>query len=95
LSLSVHLTPRAAETRLAGVERAADGTLWLKARVKAAPEAGAANRALIRLLAQSLGIAQRQVTIARGATERRKLIHLIGEAAELERRLASSLGEVV
>ena len=40
----------------------------LKARVRAAPSEGEANAALMRLLAKSLGVAPREVTLVAGAT---------------------------
>jgi uncharacterized protein YggU (UPF0235/DUF167 family) len=46
LRIAVRLTPRAAVDRVDGRAALADGTEVLAARVRAAPEAGAANAAL-------------------------------------------------
>ncbi len=46
----------------------------LKARVSAPAVEGAANQALIRLLADELGVARRDVRIVAGATAREKLV---------------------
>lgn len=48
-------------------------------RVTAAPEGGAANEAVLRLLAAALGTAPRNLTLLRGAASR---IKLIGVAAD-------------
>ena len=50
----------------------------LKARVMAPAVEGAANDALIRLLADELGIARRDVRIVAGATSRQKLVVVDG-----------------
>jgi uncharacterized protein (TIGR00251 family) len=74
---AVRLTPRAASDRVDGV---VDGEL--RARVTAPAVDGAANNALVRLLADELGIARRDVRIVAGATGRRKLIAVDGIEAE-------------
>lgn len=51
LKIAVRLTPRGGRDGLDGVEVRDDGRPVLKARVRAAPEDGAANAALERLLA--------------------------------------------
>ena len=43
---------------------------------------GAANTALIRLLAEALGIARRDIQIVAGATSRQKLVVVDGFAAD-------------
>ncbi|HSL97713.1 MAG TPA: DUF167 domain-containing protein [Candidatus Deferrimicrobiaceae bacterium] len=67
--IGVRLTPRAGANRVDGV---AGGVL--RARVSAAPADGAANEALLRLLAETLGIARGRVRLVRGATGRDKLV---------------------
>ena len=54
----------------------------LRAKVGAPAVEGAANLALIRLLADELGIARRDVRIVAGATSRQKLIVVEGVPAE-------------
>jgi uncharacterized protein (TIGR00251 family) len=74
---AVRLTPRSA---VEGVEGVVDGAL--KVRVMAPAVEGAANTALIRVVADELGIARSDVRIVAGATSRRKLIVVDGIAAE-------------
>ena len=50
----------------------------LRARVGAPAVEGAANNALIRLIADELGIARRDVRIVAGATSRQKLVVIEG-----------------
>ncbi len=66
----VRLTPRGGADRIDGVGQ--DGTL--RARVAAPPVDEAANRALVRLLADELGVAAGRVSIVAGATGRRKTV---------------------
>lgn len=66
---AVRLTPRAASDRVDGV---VDGIL--RARVTAPAVDGAANNALIGLIADELGIARRDVRIVAGAISRQKLV---------------------
>jgi len=48
----------------------------LKCFLKSAPEKGLANQELLKLIAQALGIAQAQVVLVRGATNRTKVIRI-------------------
>ncbi len=66
---AVRLTPRSAVER---VEDVVDGVLMV--RVMAPAVDGAANVALIRLLADELGVARREVRIVAGAASRQKLV---------------------
>jgi len=59
----------------------------LKARVAAPAIGGAANQSLVRLLADELGIARRDVRIVAGAAGRQKLVVVEGvEAATIVAR---------
>ena len=70
---AVRLTPRAALDRIDGVT---DGVL--RARVGAPAVEGAANNALIRLIADELGVARTSVRIVAGASSRQKLVVVDG-----------------
>ena len=89
LTLSVRLTPRSSRDSLDGCERRADGRIVLKARVRSVAEGGKANAALIRLLANALGVAVASVELKAGATGRIKILHIAGEGETLARRLAA------
>jgi uncharacterized protein (TIGR00251 family) len=60
----------------------------LKARITAPPVDGAANDALIALLAERLGLPRRSISIVRGATGRQKIVEIAGMTeAEVTARL--------
>ena len=60
-----------------------DGRRVLKARVRAAASAGEANAALLRLLAKTLGIAPRHVSLVAGASARVKRVRIDGAGTSL------------
>ena len=70
---AVRLTPRAALDRIDGVT---DGVL--RARVGAPAVEGAANNALVRLIAEELRVARSSVRIVAGASSRQKLVVVDG-----------------
>ena len=70
---AIRLTPRAALDRIDGVT---DGVL--RARVGAPAVEGAANNALVRLIAEELGVARSAVRIVAGASSRQKLVVIDG-----------------
>jgi uncharacterized protein YggU (UPF0235/DUF167 family) len=76
------LTPRSGSDAVDGV---VDGVL--RARVAAPAIGGAANQSLVRLLADELGIARRDVRIVAGAAGRQKLVVVegVGEATIVAR----------
>ena len=85
--IQVRLTPKGGRDSIDGIETMSDGRAVLKARVRAAPHEGAANEALVALLAKSLGVPPRSVAIAGGATSRVKRVHVVGDAATLAAKL--------
>ena len=86
VTLSVRVQPRAARDAVVG-QRA--GTLVV--RVKAPPVEGAANKALLRLIARQLDLPPSAVRLVRGAAGRDKLLRLEGTtAAAVRARLASA-----
>jgi uncharacterized protein len=85
--LSIRLAPKASRDEIDGVARLADGRSILKVRVRAAPEDGKANEALLRLLSKTLGVPARAVRLEWGAGGRVKTLCLQGDAASLMGRL--------
>lgn len=79
----MRLTPKGGRDAIDGVEQLADGRSVLKVRVRAAPTEGEANDALCRLLAKSLGVPPRDVTLTAGATARIKRLAIAGDGAQL------------
>lgn len=88
VTLFVRLTPKSVRDAIEGVEKTDDGRFHLKARVRAVPEDGKANAALVKLLAKRLGLAVRDITIAAGATARLKQVRISGDPDELALKLA-------
>ncbi len=71
--LSVRLTPRGGSDRVDG---AVDGVL--RVRVAAPPVDGAANRALLRLIAEELDVPRGAVRLAAGEGSRTKMVEVDG-----------------
>jgi len=71
LRLRIHLQPRAAQTRIVG--RHGDA---LKVQVHAPPVGGAANAALMELLADTFHLPRRAIRIVHGNTGREKVVEI-------------------
>jgi len=87
ISFQVRLTPKGGRDAVEGWAQSADGSSHLKARVRAVPEDGKANAALIALLAASLDVPKSTVRIASGATARLKRVEIAGDGRLLAARL--------
>ena len=89
LRLRVRLTPRGGRNRIDGVAKDGDGRSVLKVRVAAAPVGGAANTALIVLLAKKLRLPKSRLSIVSGQTNRVKIVLAAGlddaEKADLQK----------
>jgi uncharacterized protein (TIGR00251 family) len=81
--LAIRVVPRAGRTSIAGERGGA-----LLVRVAAPPVEGAANEALVSLLAEVLGVPRRFVSIEAGERSREKRLFVAGvSAAEAAARL--------
>lgn len=89
LTLSVRLTPNARQEGIEGVRVLADGKAVLAVRVRAVPEDGAANAALIVLLAKAVGMPKSRLQLVSGQTQRLKVVRIEGGSAETLARLLS------
>jgi uncharacterized protein YggU (UPF0235/DUF167 family) len=82
--LRLRVVPGARRTGVVGRH----GAAW-KVRVAAAPERGAANDALVRLLSETLAIAPRGIRLVSGHAARDKIVEVSGiSPAEADSRLA-------
>lgn len=86
--VDVRLTPKASKDDIDGIETLSDGRPVLKARVRAVPEKGAANKALTQLIAKSLGLPKSAVTLDTGSTARLKTLRITGQADSIEASLS-------
>lgn len=86
--IRVRVTPRASVSR---VERWEDG--FLHVRVSAPPAEGAANKAVIELVASALGAPKSHIKLKSGAASREKTLEVTGiSREELEQRAARAVG---
>lgn len=87
LRLSVRVTPKAGADAVDGLYERDDGAASLKLRVRAQPEKGKANKAVIAVLAKALGCAKSNLTVSAGLKDRTKTVMIEGETADMARRL--------
>jgi hypothetical protein len=82
LRFVVRLTPRAGRAQVDGWSRDAAGRTFLKVRVAEPPLDGAANTALVRLIAKALDRPASAVRIVSGESARLKQLEIDGVEAE-------------
>jgi uncharacterized protein (TIGR00251 family) len=83
--LTVRVQPRASRNEVAGRQGEA-----IKIRVTAPPVGGAANEAVIGVLADWLGLPRRAVAIVQGETARAKVVEIVTDHPEDLRRLVEA-----
>ena len=86
--LRLHVVPGARRTGVVGRH----GDAW-KVRVTAPPDRGAANDAVVRLLADTLGLPRRSVTIVSGHGAREKTVELAGADRDRVEAALAAAGE--
>jgi uncharacterized protein (TIGR00251 family) len=84
--LAIRVTPRSAKPGIGGWREGPQGR-ELEVRVREAPSDGAANEAVIRLLADHLGIARSAVEITGGQSSRHKRLLIAIDPEVLAGRL--------
>jgi uncharacterized protein len=80
ITLTIHAQPGAKRTEVAGMHGGA-----LKIRVASPPVEGRANAELRRFLADAFGVPQRDVTLVRGDSGRRKTVRIASPAMRPDR----------
>ena len=86
--LRLHVVPGARRTGVVGRH----GDAW-KVLVTAPPDRGAANDAVVRLLADTLGLPRRSVTIVSGHGAREKTVELAGADRDRVEAALAAAGE--
>lgn len=89
IELAVKVTPKAGRDRLEGTVVDGAGGAWLVVKVGAPAEDGRANRAVLALLADRLGVATSALEIVAGGGARWKRVVVAGDPALLESRAAA------
>lgn len=90
LRLSVRLTPKSSRDEVTGIEESPEGPA-VKVRVRAVPEDGKANAALIATLAHWLGMPKSSLELASGGKSRNKALLIRGDPALLSARIEACL----
>lgn len=76
VDIRLRVTPKASRDGIDGAEQRADGQVRLKVRVRAVPEKGAANKAVIAVLAKALGLPKSAFELVSGDTARDKTLRV-------------------
>lgn len=84
----VHVTPRSGRDAVSGVVKT-DAGLEIRVRVSVAPEGGRANKVVCELVARSLHLPKSAVSVASGATARRKRLSIACEESQVADWVAS------
>jgi len=84
VTIAVKVVPRASKNEIAGREGDA-----VKIRLTAPPVEGKANAALVKFLADALGVSRAQIEVVAGQGSRRKLVRVRGVT---EQRIKALVG---
>ena len=90
--LRVRVTPKSSKDVVEGLEPTAQGGA-LKVRVRAVPDKGAANEAVVETVARWLGVPKSTVALVAGSTARVKSLAITGDGAALSAALERRLDE--
>lgn len=85
----LRVTPNAGRDEIEGVEARDDGSAVLRIRVKAVPDKGKANAAVVVLLAKALGVPKSTIRVVSGDTARTKTVAILGDAGQVAAALSN------
>ena len=85
--IAVRVTPRSSKPGIRGWRKGPDGREEVEVHVAAAPTDGAANDAVIAILAKALGASRSEVSITAGHTSRHKRLSVPLERGDVMERL--------
>ncbi len=87
--IAIRVTPRSAKPGIGGWRAGADGREELEVRVAEAPADGAANDAVVKLLAKAFGLSRSEVSIVAGHSSRHKRVGVPFDGEEVRHRLGA------
>jgi uncharacterized protein YggU (UPF0235/DUF167 family) len=90
--VACRLTPKGGRDAIDGAATLGDGTRVLLVRVRAVPENGKANDALLRLIADKAGAPPSHARLVAGAKSRLKQVAISGDPAALIAKLEQGAG---
>jgi uncharacterized protein len=93
VEIRLRVTPRSRLDGIAGLHAAADGSVSLAVKVRALPDKGAANAAVIETLSEALGVPKSRIALASGSTGRHKTVVVEGRSDQVEERIVRALGQ--
>lgn len=88
--LTVRVTPKSSRDDVEGVDADANGQSFLKVRVRAIPDKGAANKSVCQLIAKWLGLPKSAVSLKSGDTQRVKHLSVDAKPEEIAARILES-----
>lgn len=93
LEVFFRVTPKSSRDAIEGLEMSADGKTRLKARIRAVPEDGKANKAICELVARSAGVSKSSVHLSSGTTSRNKAVFISCDEGEVAIVVAKLFGK--
>lgn len=85
--IRLRATPNASKDEITGIWRGPDDEARLIVRVTAPPDKGRANKAVLKLLAKTLGLPKSAVSLTGGEKDRAKTVAVAGDSREIIARL--------
>lgn len=92
VTLAVRVTPKASKSAIGAFMTLPGGSKALAVRIAAPPVEGAANAALIALLAKALAVRRSDVRILAGEGSRLKRVRIDGDGPAIAERLMAKVG---
>jgi len=90
MRLFIHLTPKTSRDHIGEVIVGVGGAV-LKVRVRALPDKGQANQALIKLLSKWLGVPKTSLELLSGSRSRQKCVKIYGKNPEILKLLETRI----
>jgi uncharacterized protein YggU (UPF0235/DUF167 family) len=92
--IRLRVAPGGSGGRIVGLAGEVDGGMALRVMVTAVAEDGKANAAVVKLLSRVWRVARSRFSIVAGGADRRKMLHLAGDPADLPPLLEASIASL-